>query len=367
MATPPTLPVPILDLVLSQGGLSDADLARCALVSSTFLDLARRSLYWRLSLKVDEWTLRLKAGGAGQLKQIEADPTLAGLVREVVLEKQDTKAGDSVSEETLQNSYARYLAAVLGNCRNVRRVNVQRSPASVDFTTKLTAASPTLTHLSLNHGTSFFPIARFFPCLQSLTFFPIPRKPYTLPSAVPPISLTSLALHLPPFVDDLRHDAIRLFSGSIYLSSVVSLTHLRIPLSFLTFFDTRPHLVPPNLTSLHLETQSVWFRERDYPSFRHVAELKYLRNLTISGLSGLRSELNNFRRRVLPDQFPSTLSELRLERGLTPSEATDLAIVGSHQALRRLAWRPDTDYLLEEEVSFEVEAVRKGCELIGVE
>ncbi|GAA5863927.1 hypothetical protein JCM8547_005283 [Rhodosporidiobolus lusitaniae] len=269
MTTAPTLPVPVLELVLSQAVLGNADLARCALVSSTFLDLARRSLYWRLSLRLHaaESSLALTSASEGQLSRVEADPKTAGFVREVVLEG----PGLQNDEEGLtQRTYERFSFALSQFAR--------------------------------------------------------------------PTSGGLLA----------RQDTLDTSRNIIFDSRKAnSLAALSIVFGGLAYFEL---------------------------SARFLARLKAcepLRFLSLSGSLAGDDRLTDFRQTLLPDNAPPSLQELHLESGFRSTEAINLVLIGARNGLHKLAWRsPVADEQgqagSDAEESFEVKAVRRACEAVGV-
>ncbi|GAA6020119.1 hypothetical protein JCM10207_006261 [Rhodosporidiobolus poonsookiae] len=90
---PRTLPHTCVDLILSQDVLSDADLARCALVSPGFRDLSQRWLHRHLPIELgrdldandDEVPLLFTEWSWSQFKLVREQPRLARFVRRVSL------------------------------------------------------------------------------------------------------------------------------------------------------------------------------------------------------------------------------------------------------------------------------------------
>ncbi|BGP18904.1 hypothetical protein JCM10213v2_006984 [Rhodosporidiobolus nylandii] len=155
----PTLPPPVLDMVLAQDVLSNADLARCALASSTLLDGARRSLYYEVRLEVSESPDKKRSGMLGDndpLVTLLAHPLAAQAVRRVTVVK---VAGWSEAAAAGGLSATMALAQVLGLCRGVRQVDLENAPSCTNFTDVLLACGLSLTHLYVNRGTPYwFPL-----------------------------------------------------------------------------------------------------------------------------------------------------------------------------------------------------------------
>ncbi|GAA5943507.1 hypothetical protein JCM10213_005511 [Rhodosporidiobolus nylandii] len=354
----PTLPPPVLDMVLAQDVLSNADLARCALASSTLLDGARRSLYYEVRLEVSESPDKKRSGMLGDndpLVTLLAHPLAAQAVRRVTVVK---VAGWSEAAAAGGLSATMALAQVLGLCRGVRQVDLENAPSCTNFTDVLLACGLSLTHLYVNRGTPYwFPLLYMRHVQHLVIDVRRGRFPETLTLPYP---VKSLGIRARSMTEDELAFLIPAFF-SRYQSAIVRL-HIPAALLALDEFSLSSF---PNLAHLCIRDLPEASPRHAQALLQAISPLQNLETIAFLSISYASPSYRNLRQTELPSSLPPSRC-LVLGSAFSATEVINFLTARAGQGLRHLRWYPPAPPEDHEAQMFDIATVRSVCEVAGV-
>ncbi|GAA6003349.1 hypothetical protein JCM10207_000288 [Rhodosporidiobolus poonsookiae] len=348
LSPPPPLPAELIALILDK--LSEdwnaklADLARCALVSSAFLALARERLYRSIKLGCHDLTLfyeyLLDYPTTRLLETLGLQPTVSLLVRKVTIARTELHHGPPLE-------FAPILSATLLLCKNVQELEVPAGYEGLVLDAKqiLAAAEealPPMQRLTFNsldgNGVMWMLLAHLQRQINHVVFHDRwPKWPFDVePDPLPHLALTSLSAF---YYSSYRPAILELIFSSC--SSTLTTLHLGLLPATLPDMGTFPNLRTLTL-EIPLGPRKVLFLASLPTVIKAAVTLRHLiidpaTPLTLSNIRTLSSPSPT----SLAANLPASLERLHLDSPhFYPADLVAIVETASHMRLREIGVQP---------------------------